>query len=151
MTVKGKTTEQFVGSNAPEHYITSITPLLPLSSFQNRVLPETGGRRRSRADRSTTLPVMRRIYASGVRATDTYSFPFLDVDPGWQSRWQPAARLSLSSTCIGSAGSSGSIYVRLDARCRKRYRTEFRHNVDVRRAPATFFSLGRISLTVSTR
>lgn len=78
---RGRSTEQFVGSNVQS--ITSIISPLPLSSSQHR-----DGE--SRADRSTTLPVMRRIYASGVRATDAYSFPFfLDVDPSWQPKWQP--------------------------------------------------------------
>lgn len=45
----------------------------------------------SRGQVDDVADVMRRIYASGVRATDTYSFPFLDVDPvGSRSGSQPA-------------------------------------------------------------
>lgn len=84
----------------------------------------------SRTDRSTTLLVMRRIYASGVRATDAYSFPFLDVDPSWQPKWQPQPAFPRPRR--GWARPDPYMYV--STRCRKRYRTEFCHNVDARRA-----------------
>lgn len=86
------------------------------------------------------VSVMRRIYASGVRATHSVPFP--------RCRCPLAADLaSLIAAAVWF--DVVRIHIRLDARCRKRHRTEFRHNVDAQRAGKLLLLAG-FSVTVST-
>lgn len=119
MSNNGREEGQFVSNNVRS--ITSITPPLPLFSSQTGRVARTG-RRRCRRNAS---------YICVGCTRDGHIFvPLPRCRSRWQSKWQPTR--SPSSTT--GSGARPDPYMYVSTRCRKRYRTEFCHNVDAQRA-----------------